>query len=65
MNVLEASQDLVEEVADVVVAQPLALQQLVQVRLHQGLHDVAGGTQGSRRTTTGLTHSMMFSDVRL
>lgn len=51
VDVLEASQDLVQEVADVVVAQPLALQQLVQVRLHQGLHDVAAGTQESRRTT--------------
>jgi len=51
VNVLEASQDLVEEIADVVVAQPLGLQQLVQVRLHQGLHDVAGRTRGSRRTT--------------
>lgn len=51
MNVLEASQDLVEEVADVVVAQLLGLQQLVQVCLHQSLHDVAGGTYGSRRIT--------------
>lgn len=43
MDVLQASQDLVEEVADVVVAQLLGLQQLVKVRLHQSLHDVAGG----------------------
>lgn len=53
VDVLESSQDLVEEIADVVVAQLLALQQLVQVRLHQSLHDVAGGTHRSRRTTTG------------
>ncbi|TNN83419.1 hypothetical protein EYF80_006400 [Liparis tanakae] len=33
VDVLEASQDLVEEIADVVVAQPLGLQQLVQVRV--------------------------------
>ena len=43
VDVLQAAQDLVEEVADVVVAQLLGLQQLVQVRLHQSLHDVAGG----------------------
>lgn len=54
MNVLEASQDLVEEIADVVVAQLLALQQLVQIRLHQSLHDVAGRIHESGRTTTGL-----------
>lgn len=50
VNVLETSQDLVEEIADVVVAQPLALQQLVQVCLHQSLHDVAGSACRSRRT---------------
>lgn len=47
VNVLQASQDLVEKVADVVVAQLLGLQQLVKVRLHQSLHDVAGG-EGAR-----------------
>lgn len=51
VNVLEASQDLVEEIADVVIAQPLALQQLVQVCLHQSLHNVAERTRGSRTTT--------------
>uniref|UniRef100_A0A0K8RI04 Putative mitogen-activated protein kinase n=1 Tax=Ixodes ricinus TaxID=34613 RepID=A0A0K8RI04_IXORI len=40
MNVFEAPQDLVEEVADVVVAQLLRLEQLVQVSLHQALHNV-------------------------
>lgn len=41
MDILEAPQDLVEEVADVVVAQLLAFKQLVQVCLHQVLHNVA------------------------
>lgn len=40
VNVLEAAQDLVQEIADVIVAQPLRLQQLVQIGLHQALHDV-------------------------
>lgn len=55
VDVLQASQDLVEEVADVVVAQPLGLQQLVEVRLHQSLHDVAEGG-GSRTTTADQSH---------
>lgn len=42
MDVLQAAQDLVQEVADVIVAEVLRLQQLVQVGLHQVLHDVAG-----------------------
>lgn len=46
VNVLEAAQDLIQEVADMVIAQPLALQQLVQVCLHQSLHDVAEGRRG-------------------
>lgn len=50
VDVLEASEDLVEEVADVVVAQPLGLQQLVQIRLHQSLNDVAGSHKGQGRT---------------
>lgn len=41
MNILEAPQDLVEEVADMVVAQLLAFEQLVQVCLHQVLNNVA------------------------
>lgn len=40
VNVFQAPQDLVEEVADVVIAQPLCFQQFVQVRFHQALHDV-------------------------
>lgn len=40
VNVLQAAEDLVEEVADVVIAQLLRLQQLVQVRLHEALHNV-------------------------
>lgn len=41
VDVLEASQDLVEKVANVVIAQLLGLQQLVHVRLHQALNNVA------------------------
>ena len=40
VDVLETTEDLVEEVADVVVTQPLRLQQLVEVSLHQALDDV-------------------------
>lgn len=40
VDVLEAAQYLVEEVADVIVRDLLRLQQLVQVGLHQALHDV-------------------------
>lgn len=60
MDVLEASQDLVEKVTDVVIAQPLDLQQLVKVRLHQGLHDVAGGKNGSRRIKTDTSRTIQF-----
>lgn len=42
MDVLQATQDLVQEVADVIVAEVLRLQQLVQIGLHQVLHNVAG-----------------------
>ena len=41
MDVLEAPQDLVQEVADVVIAQPLVLQKLVEVSFHQCLHYVS------------------------
>ncbi len=41
VDVLQAAQDLVQEVTDVVIAQVLCLQQLVQVRLHQILYNVA------------------------
>ena len=41
MDVLETPQDLVEEVANVVIAQMLCFQQLVQVSLHQRLHYIA------------------------
>lgn len=40
MDILEAPKDLVEEVANVVVAQLLAFEQLVQVCLHQVLHNI-------------------------
>ena len=46
MDVLEASQDLVEEVANMIVAQVLSFEQLVQVSLHQRLHNVAGLLSG-------------------
>jgi hypothetical protein len=38
--ILEAPEDLVEEVADVVIAQLLAFKQLVQVCLHEVLNNV-------------------------
>lgn len=61
VDVLQASQDLVEEVADVVVAQLLGLQQLVEVRLHQSLHDVAGGGgQGGLRQIRAMTTSHIY-----
>lgn len=41
MNVLETSQHLIEEVANMVIAQVLCLQQFVQICLHQSLYDVA------------------------
>ncbi len=40
VGVVCTSENLVEEVADVVVAQSLRLQQLEHVCLHQALHDV-------------------------
>ena len=43
VDVLESTEDLVEEVADMVVAQPLCFQQLVHVCFHEGLYNVAGG----------------------
>ena len=44
----EAPEDLVEEVVDVVIAQPLALKQLVQVRLYEVLNNIniSHGFQG-------------------
>ena len=41
VDVLQPTEDLVEEVADVVVAQVLGLQELVQVGLHEVLDDVS------------------------
>ena len=50
VDVLEAPEDLVEEVADVVIAQPLGLEQLVEIRLHETLDDVdvLHGVHGGR-----------------
>lgn len=41
-----------------VIAQLLGLQQLVEVRLHQSLHDVAGEVHESRQMTKSLTASV-------
>ena len=40
VDVLEAPENLIEEVADVVIAQPLRLEQLVEISLHETLDDV-------------------------
>ena len=40
VNVLEAPENLIKEVANVVIAQPLRLKQLVEVSLHETLNDV-------------------------
>ena len=40
MDVLETTQYLVEKVADMVIAQPLGLQEFVEVSLHQTLDNV-------------------------
>lgn len=58
MDVLQASEDLVEEVAHMVIAQVLCLEQLVQVCLHQGLDDVPGGRLRTPTSTgSGLVHA--------
>lgn len=40
MNVLEAAQDLIEKIAHMLVAYRLRLEQLVQIGLHETLHNV-------------------------
>ena len=40
MDVLEAPENLVEKVANVVITESLGLEQLVEVSLHQALDDV-------------------------
>jgi hypothetical protein len=40
VDVLETTEDLIEKVADVVVAEPLCLEQLVKVSLHETLDNV-------------------------
>ena len=40
MDVLQTSQDLIEEVANVVIAESLSLEKFVQIGLHQTLDDV-------------------------
>ena len=46
VDVLESSQDLVEEVANMIIAQVLSFEQFVKVGLHQSLHNVAGLESG-------------------
>lgn len=41
MDILEASQDLVKEITDVIVAEMLSFQELVEVSLHKILHNVS------------------------
>lgn len=41
VNVFQPSQDLVQKVADMVVAELLCLQQFVKIGLHQVLYDIA------------------------
>ena len=38
MNILQASQYLIQEIADMIITQMLSLQQLIKVGLHQRLH---------------------------
>ena len=40
VDVLQSPQYLIEEIADMIIAQSLGLQQFVQICLHQTLHDV-------------------------
>ena len=49
MDVLQAPQDLVQEVTDMVVAQVLRLEKLIKICFHQGLYYIAvsrGGVKG-------------------
>lgn len=41
MNVLQSTKNLIEEIADVVIAEMLCLEQLVEISLHQSLYNVA------------------------
>ena len=38
MDILQASQYLIQEIADMIITQMLSLQQLIKVGLHQRLH---------------------------
>ena len=49
MDVLQPSQDLVQKVTDVIIAQFLRLEQLVQISLHQTLDNIADESQGKIR----------------
>ena len=50
VDVFEAAEDLVHEVASMIVAQFLCLQQLVKISFHQALYDVA--SEASRLSFT-------------
>lgn len=58
VDILEAPQDLVEEVADMVIAQLLAFEQLVQVCLHQVLHNVAEDSSGDPQVGGSRRHPL-------
>ncbi len=52
MNVFQATENLVQEVANVVVAQFLCLQQFVHICLHQALNNVAVSEVKEQRSST-------------
>jgi hypothetical protein len=45
VDVLEASEDLVEQELDLVIVEGLVLEDLVQIRIHQTRHQVSGWTK--------------------
>lgn len=48
MDILETPQNLIEEIANVVVGKFLSFQKFVQVGFHQALHDVS--VSGERKS---------------
>ena len=71
VDVLESSQDLVEEVANMIIAQVLSFEQFVKVGLHQSLHNVAGLESGKIQyflpspSLYALLYDIEFKDTRL
>lgn len=55
VNVFQPSQDLVQKVADMVVAELLCLQQFVKIGLHQVLYDIAEAQLKNYNTTHNTT----------